>query len=69
MRFGTKVTNPTRSAGTSGYTQCTGCGLYFTHLGIARHWDKCKDPGMQKRRKQIKEQLEELRRQRREQRQ
>lgn len=41
MKMGTKVTNPTHHRGTNGYTQCTYCKLYYTHLGIGRQWAKC----------------------------
>lgn len=41
MKLGTPVWNPTRRAGESGYTQCTYCKLYYTKLGVARHWSRC----------------------------
>ena len=40
--FGTKVKNPCHRSGTQAFVPCTYCGLYFTKLGISRHWDKCK---------------------------
>lgn len=42
MKFGTTVTNPTKRGSESGYTQCTYCKLYYTKLGIGRHWSRCR---------------------------
>lgn len=39
--MGTKVKNPTHNNSHAGYCKCTGCGKFYTHLGIARHWPKC----------------------------
>jgi hypothetical protein len=40
MQLGTKVLRPCKRHG-SGYTQCNMCGLYYTSLGISRHWSRC----------------------------
>lgn len=45
MRIGTKEYNPLKRSGQSGYSVCSMCGLVYTHLGIARHWGKCKRKG------------------------
>jgi hypothetical protein len=43
--FGTAVFNPTRRAGSSGFTVCSMCGKQYTHFGIGRHWARCKAKG------------------------
>lgn len=42
MELGTKVRNPVARTGRFGYTKCTFCGLWYTYLGISRHWGKCR---------------------------
>lgn len=39
--MGTKVQNPMRRVSGPMYKSCCHCGLYFTPLGLPRHWDKC----------------------------
>jgi hypothetical protein len=41
LTYGTKVQNPCKREGRSGYTQCCHCGQLYTNLGISRHWAKC----------------------------
>lgn len=53
---GTKVTNPMHRPGFAAFKVCD-CGLSFTALGLSRHWDHCKDPGVQAKRKKIRDEL------------
>lgn len=41
--MGTKVVNPMRRAGHTGYTKCCFCSEMFTSMGVSRHWDNCRD--------------------------
>jgi hypothetical protein len=41
-QYGTAVKNPMKRAGDEGYVRCLHCKLFFTKLGISRHWDSCK---------------------------
>lgn len=39
---GTKVKNALSRWSDSAYARCSSCNRYYTHLGIARYWPKCK---------------------------
>ena len=41
FNYGTTVKNPV-VRNDAGYVRCLHCKLFFTKLGISRHWDNCK---------------------------
>ena len=51
MRLGTRITNPTRNPGQSGFIQCQHCKKYYTQFGVTRHVVQCK---MNPRRRSLK---------------